>query len=47
MRTENFWRSTFREVSFVSTRDDWEYIYDKEEQVRLKGSSFSICVPST
>ncbi len=25
---------------FVSTRDDWEYIYDKEEQVRLKGSSF-------
>lgn len=25
---------------FESIRDDWEYIYDKEEQISLKGSSF-------
>ncbi len=25
---------------FESIREDWEYIYDKEEQVRLKGNSF-------
>lgn len=25
---------------FESIRDDWEYIYDKEEQVSLKGSCF-------